>query len=483
LPFEAGLVAVTAAGAVLRLALLARQPLGYDEDFTAVVVAKPFGEMLAAVGRDSAPPLFYVIEWLVTHFWQGPASLRLVPAIAGIALIPLLAVLARRAAGNAAGVWAGALAAFLPVTLLSSENARMYSLAGALVVAATLLLWRATERTTERPTDWATARRWVGYGAAAAAAVWVDYFAAVALTGVLVAVAWLRPTRRSSVLAVAVTAVAFASLAPWLIVAGAQFAHAGAGFWIPPLGLDSVAGTVGQLFAGPPVDSGIRGREVLIGLQIVAVVAGASALAALAAVWLRRPESRPRIEFLLIACSGVVGLAIVSIWRPLLEARYAGVMWLPLFALAGVGLASMPRRLAAALVVAVAVAALALGATITHPETASLLPEIESRLGRHDLVAADASHYLAVLGEGDAQLRARLHLLAEADPPWYFGTAAYPPDAVIHDVPGAVAPNGGLVFWVADPGTAPPGLPAGYRPLEVRCAIGVCLTVYGPPGG
>ena len=56
------LVLITAAGAVLRLLLMARQPLGYDEDFTAVVVHQPTGRMLDILAHDSAPPLFYLAE-------------------------------------------------------------------------------------------------------------------------------------------------------------------------------------------------------------------------------------------------------------------------------------------------------------------------------------------------------------------------------------------------------------------------------------
>lgn len=495
------LLLITAVGALLRLLLMARQPLGYDEDFTAVVVGRPLGEMLGIVGRDSAPPLFYVLEWLVAQIAHGPAALRLAPVVAGIALIPLLAALARRAAGDAAGLWAAAFAAVLPTTLLSSENARMYALAGALVVAATLLIWRAVERprverppvapaSAERPpVAQPPSRIWVAYTAAAAAAVWTDYFAGVALAGVLVAVVWLRPPRRTLALAGIATAIAFASLAPWLIFAQGQFGHAGSSFWIPPLSVGSVGGTLGQLFAGPPIDLGVPNREALLALQVVAVVAGSLALAAVAiavGAAVRRqalaPEVRRAVGFCLLACSGVVLLAAVSVWRPLLEARYAGVMWLPLFALAGVGLAAVPRRLAAVLLVTLAIPSLALGTAITHPETESLLPGVEASVGAHDLVAADPNHYLAVLAQGGPRTIARLHLLAESDPPWYFGTAAYPPGAVVHSVPAEVAADRGLVFWVADPGAAPPPLPAGYRQSDRRCAVLVCLTIYAPGG-
>ena len=155
---------------------------------------------------------------------------------------------------------------------------------------------------------------------------------------------------------------------------------------------------------------------------------------------------------------------------------------MPLLGLAGGGRAATPRRLAVALLVAVAVPSLALGTVITGPETASLLPEIESRAGPHDLVAADPDHYLPLLDEGGPAVLARLHVLDAVDPPWYFGTAAYPPDAVVHSVPADVAAAGGTVFYVADPGATPPSLPPGYRRTEQRCVIAACLTIYAPGG-
>ncbi len=469
------LALVTAVGAALRVVLAARQGLGCDEDFTAVAVSHPIGETLRIVSRDSAPPLFYLVEHLAAGLGSGPWNLRLIPIAAGIALIPLLAALGRRVGGDAAGLWTGAFVAILPAALFTAANARMYGLAGTLVVAATLLLWRAAERP--------GVGRWAPFGAAAAAAIWTDYFAAVALAGVVAAALWLSPVWRIRATACLVFAAAVATLVPWLVYAGTQLDHAGQGFWVAPLSPIGLAGTAGQLFAGPENEAGWPLHGVQLGLQVAAAVAGWLALAAL---FVRRRQLAPgaarAAAFCLLACGGVVALAAVSAWRPLLDARYAGVMWLPLFALAGTGLALLPRRAAGLLLVAVAVPGLAMTIAVTHSGTTELLPEIEARVGVHDLVDADPDHYLLLLAEGSPRLTARLHVVAAADPPWYFGTAAYPADAVLHSVPDDVVANGGLIIYVGDPGTEPALLPPGYREQTRRCVTDTCLVVYGPGG-
>ena len=232
------LAVITFAGAALRILLAARQGLGFDEDFTAVAVSHPIDETLRIVSRDSAPPLFYVLEHAASTIGAGPWNLRLVPIAAGIALIPLLAALARRVAGDGAGLWAAALAAFLPAALFTATNARMYGLAGTLVVAAALALWRALERP--------NALRWAGFGLAACAALWTEYFAAAALAGILVAALWLRPSQRTYLTACLVLAAAAATLAPWFVYASGQFGYASQGFWVAPLSLGGVAGTAGR---------------------------------------------------------------------------------------------------------------------------------------------------------------------------------------------------------------------------------------------
>jgi hypothetical protein len=474
LTFGRSLALITAAGALVRLVLAARQQVGFDEDFTLVAVQRPFGDMLDTVGRDSSAPLFYVLEWLATRFGSVPWNLRLVPLAAGVALIPLLAAVGRRVAGDRAGLWTAAFVAALPATLQSSTNARMYGLAGALMVAAALLLWRALERP--------AGRRWIAFALVAAAAIWTNYFSVLALGGLVLAGAWLRPPRRVYGLACLACAISIASILPWLLFASAQLSHAGQGFWVDPLSPASLAGTAGQLFAGPQVQDGLAWHQALFALQVVAAVAGWLALAAAAWVWRRlSPESQRAAIFCLLACSSVAALVVVSLWRPLLEARYAGVMWLPLLALAGTGLSRLPRPVAGALLAAVAVPSLALSLTLTNPGTAELLPQVEARVGEHDLVDVDPNHYLLVLGQGSPQLRSRLHIVAEASPPWYFGIAAYPANAVIHSIPADVVAGGGLVFFIGDRGANPVVLPPGYVRQDQSCEAGTCLTIFGPP--
>jgi 4-amino-4-deoxy-L-arabinose transferase-like glycosyltransferase len=483
---------VTIAGAILRLGLIARQPIGYDEDFTAVTVHAPLDRTLDIVAHDSAPPLFYVLERAVVAVFDalglaglggpgGPVALRLLPTVAGIALIPIVAALARRVAGDRAAVWAALFTAFAPATVQLSGFARMYGLGATLTAACALLLWRAVDGRTEqpsgesppRPSGWSGAWPWIAYTACAAAAAWTDYFCVVALAGIVAAALWLRPRRSDAILAVAASGVAVASLLPWLTIAGEQLRHSGQGFWVKPLDLESLAGTLPQLFAGPQVAADVAFSAPLAILQGAAVAAGCAALVSLGAAWrqLGAPSRRAAL-YCVVAASGVAILAIASVWRPILDARYASVMWLPVFALAGAGLARLPRALAGA--------GLAMGVAVTHSEASALVPLAEARTGPHDLVATTVEQYLILLDQGDTDLRAHLHVLSSADVPWYMGTAAYPDGAVLHEVPADVAAKGGKVIWIAAPGKDPPSLPDGYRATERTCVSQACLTVYEP---
>lgn len=495
--YEARLAAIVLAGAALRLAFLARQPYWRDEAFTAVVARMPLGDLLTAVSRDSAPPLSYLVEHVVVGLGDAPWLLRVVPALAGIALIAIVAALGRRVAGDAAGLAAAALVATLPSTVLLSQDARMYGIAATLAGLSTLLLWRAIEAPSPG--------RWLAYGAAAALSLWTVYFAALAIVATLAAtLVTFRPSRRVSVAAVAWTAVAAATLVPWLVFAHAQLEHAGGSFWIPPASLSDAASTVAQLIAGPSVDAGVPLRQGLQALQAVAIVVTLVAFASFGLAWARnrlaagRPVAQPakatgrsagagaadaggRGAWLcLVAGAGALALlGLISLWRSLLEARYASVLWVPLLALAGAGLAALPRRLAGLCLAALVVASVALAGSITHPETDRLVPSIEARLGPHDLVEAYPTQYLMLLLDGSPALRARLHVIGR-NVSWFWGTVAYPPGAIVPAVPADVIGNRGRILDVREPQDPPPHLAPGYHRTEQVCVVRVCLTVYSP---
>lgn len=312
-----------------------------------------------------------------------------------------------------------------------------------LVVAATLLLWRAMERPGPG--------RWAAYGLVAALAAWTDYFAVVAILATLAAAAWwLRAAPRTIAVAAVATAGALATLAPWLAVAQAQFAHATVPFWVQPLGVATVAGTLAQFLSGPPIGAGIPFETALQVLQGLAIASGGLALLVLV---LRRDRlgAAGRRAAAFCAAAGIAAVLVLvalSLWRPLLDARYAAVLWTPLFALAGVGLALMPRRaLAFLLVAALALPSVALSVAVTHPRTDRLLPAIDARLRAGDLVVAHPSQYLLLLDLGDQRIQNRLRVVS-TDVPWYWGTAAYPPGAVLPAVPAEVVRDRGRILYV-----------------------------------
>ncbi len=419
--YRVQLLIITVVGAVLRLVLLGSLPLWRDEAFTAIVVQRPLGQMLSAVGHDSAPPLSYLLQHLVIQLWDSPTMLRLPSAVAGIVAIPLAAALGRRLAGDRAALGAAAAMALLPSSVLESRDARTYALATALVLASLLCLWRAIE-----VPSW---RRVLLYGLVVAAAVYTNYFVVLAVGAQLAAAAWIfRDRLRTLVWPVVAAASAGLLLIPWLYAARAQLQHGSAGYWIQPVGLPSLSGVAIQFFAGPPIDPGVPGQLGLEVLQGLVVVAGVLALGSLV-VRRRALSASGRRGAALLALSvgvGVVLLVAVSVWHPLVDARYVSVMWGPFVCLIGVGLALLPRpawRGAALLVLGLGSAVLAVAPT--KPDTPALVARIDGRVGAHDFVWTAPGEYLLIVHYANEPVVARTHVVA-AEPALVLGNRGVP---------------------------------------------------------
>ncbi|MFN2568337.1 MAG: glycosyltransferase family 39 protein [Candidatus Dormibacteria bacterium] len=468
--------AITAAGAVLRLAFLDRQPLWRDEAFTALAVQRSLGGMLDAVRRDSAPPLAYLLDRVVAVVSTSPAALRVLPALAGSAAVPLGAALGRRIGGDRTGLLAGAACALSPALVLSARDARMYALATTLVMVATLLLWRAVERP--------TVGRWALYAGAVAAALHTQYFAAFGVAGQLLAVLLvLRPSPRTMASAVISATAGGLTLVPWMLSARSQLLHGSTPFWVESVGAKTVSSVVLQFLSGPPIDAGTPGRVTLQTMQALASGVGGMALYAL--VRQRRnlsPPGRRAAAFLGASGLGAACLFIVaSLWHPLVEARYVSVVWGPLVPLLGAGLSLMRcRALTGFAMASLAAVAATLSLAVTHPDAPAVADQLRGRVGAHDIVAVDPDTYLLLQYYAAPEYRARIHVLADSVP-WFWGTAVYPDGAVIPEVPTDVTDHGGTIHRVVEASGGnerPP--PRGYGLADRSCRGDLCLERYRP---
>jgi 4-amino-4-deoxy-L-arabinose transferase-like glycosyltransferase len=462
---------VTGAGLVIRLALLGYQPLWRDEAFTALAVQRPLGPMLDVIRNDSAPPLFYLLERLFAVVSTSPAMLRLLPALAGTAAIPIVAALGRRVAGDAGGLWAAVIAAIAPALLVSSLDARMYMLATTLVLASTLCLLRALERPSRT--------RWALYAGMSILAVYTVYFAVFAVFAQVITVWVLRGRRRfGTSLLIGVLGVAtVASLAPWIVVASAQLSHTAGAFWVPKLSLVSLLGGLEQFFTGPPLNTWVTGFPALRAIELLGDIAGVLVLAAL--VLNRHRLEQPGAEaarFLATATGiGVGVMLLASFIHPLEDGKYLSTAWAPLYPLLGAGLATIPWRRAAvgAAAVTTAVAA-ATAVSIYNPQTPLALASLTS-IAPGRIVAAYPSEYLLVLYYGGPAIVEQARSMA-VNVPWFWGTAVYPPDVVLHQMPDPVTGTSD-VFYVSEPGDPGPAHTVGWDVGFPRCWTGVCVTM------
>lgn len=465
------LLLVTGAGLVARLAFLGHQPLWRDEAFTELTSRRSWPGMLDVVRHDSAPPLAYVLTHLTTSLSWSASLLRLPAALAGTAAIPLGAALGRRIGGDRCGLCAAGLLALSPAFVLSSRDARMYALAGTLVLAAALALWRAVE---------APDRERLGVlGAVTAAALLTHYLTGLGLlAAALSALLALRPERRVAARCGAAMAAGVVPLLLWLPFATPQFEHASAPFWVKVLDGTAMLGALTEFFCGPAVDLHIPHRDLIQVAQGGAITLGGVAGLVTIGWALVRARSRERRAAAYVAGTGFAGLGLLlllSIWRPLVDARYASVLWPPLAVLIGVGIGRIrPRRLASIPLGAVATATLLLALVPTRSDVVPLVADIGDPPASRSVVLAHREVYLQVLVAAPPDVGALTHI-PEASIDWFWGVAVYPPRALMAHVPDEVD----TVYEVAETGDATASaIGPDFRAVSRDCAVDACLVVW-----
>ncbi|MFQ5610757.1 MAG: glycosyltransferase family 39 protein [Anaerolineae bacterium] len=113
----------------LRLYLLGRQSLWYDEGVTWYVSQMSVPDLVRWTAADIQPPLYYLLTWLFGRLIGGSEwALRFPSALFGVLLVPVMWRLARRLFGRETAFITAAIVACAPVMVYYSQEARMYTL-------------------------------------------------------------------------------------------------------------------------------------------------------------------------------------------------------------------------------------------------------------------------------------------------------------------------------------------------------------------
>jgi len=364
--------AVPAAVAVLTASVtLNREPLWADELASLAIVDRPLSAVFAQFPGEHNGVLFHLLLWpLVSVVGTGATATRMLSVAAIGVAAALTAVVGRRLAGPAEGFAAGIALAVHPYAVYYGQEARMYALAAALVVASTLALLRALERP--------TSARWAVYALSVAA---VGYTHDLALLCVLPQLVLVRGAadraRRGFAAALAGTAVL---LVPLVVLAAAD-AGSQPLYWVHRPTPQSIKGVVG----------------FVCGSAWIALAAAALALA----LAYRRRSVRPRTRagrfvavWLFLPAAALI---VVSYAKPLLVDRYL-IGSIPAFA---IGLSMVTFRLGRLGRIAFAVLVAGLLVLTVRQEVRLTKPDLP---GADRLLAEQGATRDQIVLSGDARL-------------------------------------------------------------------------------
>ncbi len=406
----AGVAALTVGAFAIRLAEL-DQSLWGDELYTYRIVTE---NTVWGVFRDVAhtteltPPLHYLFAWLGVQVGDPTITVRLPSLILGTATVPLVYALGLQTVGRAAGLVGAALVAMAPFAIYYSVESRAYGTLICLSALSTLLLLRALRH--GGPVSW------VAFGMSTAAVLYTHYTGVFVVLGQL---GWALWTHRDRVTQLAFVHVAVGlAYAPWLPSfldqrsrSSGQTERFAREF---PLEARRIPHTVTAVLPGyPPGGTWVAIFWATIGVAIVGV--------ALGVLGRRRAGTHqagpPRMTALIVVLALVTPLGVVLYsvqpHASLLLSRNLGAS-LPAFALLVGWLLTSLRPWFAMPAVAVAVAAVGVGAveTLDHDNQRPPYREVAHYLdhvaGPDDVILTGQPDYV--------RLYLRRRFLPENDP-------------------------------------------------------------------
>lgn len=159
-------------GAVFRIYNLGFNSLWLDEAATLKLSSGTLEEIWSNMAAgDFNPPLFQILEHFMTMIGTTEIALRLIPALFGIAAIPIMYLVGKEFKDKYIGIILAGLTTFSPFLISYSQEARAYSMMFFLGACMVLLFLRAMK--TNKQTEWFL------FAIVSAVAFWTHFYSVV----------------------------------------------------------------------------------------------------------------------------------------------------------------------------------------------------------------------------------------------------------------------------------------------------------------
>lgn len=228
-----------------------RASIWFDEAFSAYIIHFNYWDIARYTASDVHPPFYYwVLKSWTLLFGAGDVALRSLSIVLGAGVISTVFFLTRKLFSRSIAWVALLLLVLSPMVIRYSDEARMYTLAALIILAATHVLLKATAENRRK--------LWVVYGLLVALGMWTHYFTAfvwlahwvwrgiIILKSVSFKTFWKSFFTKDWVIAHVIAVLTFL---PWLIVMGYQLTVVQAsGFWIGPVGVTTPANYLTNFF-------------------------------------------------------------------------------------------------------------------------------------------------------------------------------------------------------------------------------------------
>lgn len=330
-----GLLGLLAGATLLRTWLLGSPELFRDEASSWLLARADWAQIIPRSVAEPYPPLYpFALKVVMGVLGDGPAALRALSVLAGVALVAVTWLWSRAALGRMSAFVAAGLVALSPLAIANARDARMYALEALFVTLAWWLIWRLS---TEQPLPLGRSLAVVGASLAVAGELWTMPTGLVAfgLQAVTIAIlAWRQGAARvrAAAFGLAIGALLFL---PWLPRLAELVARARP-FWTPRPDLQDLAVSFG----------GLLGTEALIPVAAIVAVVGL----VVAGVGINAIARSGRTDTLATALMIAGGIGLIVAWwlaslvRPAYDVRYLGPA-VPPFAMAvAAGVAAVARR-------------------------------------------------------------------------------------------------------------------------------------------